>query len=170
MAAGPAATRRAARYDVRAANPASGIMTPVTEPFRWQTAEGYQWIMHPPVDPYGEGYVRKADVEIRADGLTVRTTATLSAMYDKVDLAEYFAGLAADWRGWKGERQWEALEQEMQIDSWHDGRANVMVAVTVRRPERAYADDAWSARIVFTLESGEQLTALASDIRNLLAA
>jgi len=45
-----------------------------------------------------------------------------------------------------------------------------MVAVTVRRPERAYADDAWSARIVFTLESGEQLTALASDIRNLLAA
>jgi hypothetical protein len=141
----------------------------MAEPFRWHTAEGYEWIMHPPVDPYGDGYVRRADVEVRADGMAARSTATLSAVYEKVDLAVFFAGLASDWRGWKGERRWEALEQEMAIDAWHDGRAYVMVAVTLRRPARAYADDAWSARVVFAIEAGEQLAAISQDIASLLA-
>jgi hypothetical protein len=150
--------------------PRSGIMTCMTEPFSLHTAGGYEWVMHRPVDPYGDGYVRVADVEIRADGITARTTATLSATFDKVDLAEFVAGLASDWRGWKGKRRWEALEHEMAIEAWHDGRSNVMLAVTVRRPERTYVDDAWSARVVFTVEAGEQLAVLAKDITSLLSA
>lgn len=69
----------------------------------------------------------------------------------------------------RGKRRWEALEQEMAIEAWHDGRANVMLAVTVRRPERTYADDAWSARVVFTVEAGEQFAVLARDITSLLS-
>jgi hypothetical protein len=84
-------------------------------------------------------------------------------------LVSFFTGLADDWREWDGERRWEAMEQEMAIDAWHDGRANVTIAVTLRRPERAYADDAWSARVVFTVEAGEQLSAVARNINSLLS-
>ena len=124
--------------------------------------------MHPPTDPYGDGYVRTADAEIRAYGVTARTTATFSVESGRVDLAGFFAGLAADWRGWNGVRRWQALEHEMEVEAWHDGRANVMLAVTMRRPEHTYADDAWSARVVFTIEAGEELTTLPRDIISLL--
>lgn len=43
-----------------------------------------------------------------------------------------------------------------------------MLAVTVRRPERAYADDAWSARVVFTVDASEELATLAKEIISLL--
>ena len=144
------------------------MMTYMAEPFRLRTSDGCEWIMHPPVDPYGDGYVRTADVEIRADGVTARTTATLSVEPDGIELARFLAGLAADWRGWDGKRRWQAIEREMEIEAQHDGRAHVMLAVTVRRPERAYAGDAWSARIVFTVEAGEEFTTLAKEIITLL--
>lgn len=57
----------------------------------------------------------------------------------------------------------------MAIDAWHDGRANVKVAVTVRRSTMTYADDAWSARVVFTVEAGEQLASVARNITDLFA-
>ncbi len=57
----------------------------------------------------------------------------------------------------------------MAIEAWHDGRANVMIAVTIKRPWLTFAKDAWSARAVFTLEAGEQLTAVAREIASLLA-
>jgi hypothetical protein len=116
---------------------------------------------------YGNGYVCTADAEIRADGVTACTTATLSVEPGGTDLARFLAGLAADWRGWDGKRRWQALEREMEIEARHDGRAHVMLAVTVRRPERAYADDAWAARVVFTVEAGEEFTTLAKDIISL---
>lgn len=84
------------------------------------------------------------------------------------DLAGFFADLAADWRGWTGQRCWRAMEGEMAIEARHDGGANVMIAVTIKRPWRPYAEDAWSARAVFTLEAVEQLSAVARDLANLL--
>ena len=30
-------------------------------------------------------------------------------------LADYFAELAADWRGWKGERRWSSLEGDVEL-------------------------------------------------------
>ena len=59
------------------------------------------------------------------------------------------------------------FEREVEVEAWHDGRAHVMLAVTVRRPERAYADDAWSARVVFTVEAGEEFATLAKEIISL---
>jgi hypothetical protein len=145
-----------------------GMMTSMAEPFRLRTSDGCEWIMHPPADPCGDGYVCTADVEIRADGVTACTTATLSVGPGGTDLAGFLAGLAAGWRGWDGKRRWQALEREMEVEAWHDGRAHVMLAVTVRRPERAYADDAWSARLVFTVEAGEEFATLAKEIISLL--
>lgn len=144
-----------------------GIMGVVAEPFVLEQSEGRRWIIDPPVDDDPYGYVRKARAEVRAAGLMAQTTVTLDSD-EEGDLAGFFGGLARDWKGWEGERRWLALEAEMAVEAWHDGRAHVMIAVTVKRPWLTYAQDAWSARVVFTLEAGEQLTAVARDLAFLL--
>lgn len=47
-----------------------GIMTTRAESFRLQSSDCCEWCIDLPIDPYGDGYVRRAGVEIRADGLT----------------------------------------------------------------------------------------------------
>jgi hypothetical protein len=139
----------------------------MAEPFVLELSDGLTWIVEPPTDPYGDGYVRKAHVELRADGLAAKTIATLHG-HGVRDLASFFEDLATDWRGWAGKRDWRALEGEMAIEAWHDGLALVTIAVTVKRQWQPFADDAWSARVVFTLEAGEQLRATAQDLARLL--
>jgi hypothetical protein len=131
--------------------------------------DGLKWIIDPPVEPYADGYIRRSQVEIRTSGLVAQTTATLAG--DGLpNLAEFFADLAANWRGWAGERRWRAQQGEMEIEASHDGRRYVLIAVTVRRPQLTLAKDPWSARIVFTLEAGEQLTTVARHLASILAA
>jgi hypothetical protein len=48
----------------------------------------------------------------------------------------------------------------MEIGASHDGR-RVLIAVIVVRPDMTFAEDAWSARIAFWLEPGEQLAGVA---------
>ena len=57
----------------------------------------------------------------------------------------------------------------MEIEASHDGRGHVLVAVTIKRPDMTFAEDAWSARIVFALEAGEQLAEVARDLASALA-
>jgi hypothetical protein len=57
----------------------------------------------------------------------------------------------------------------MEIGASHDGRGHVLIGVTVKRPEMTFAADAWSARIVFALEAGEQLAGVARDLASVLA-
>lgn len=130
-------------------------MEAVAERFVLELPDDLMWAIDPPVDPYGDSYVHTANVEIRAHGLTAETTATVEGTGER-DLADFFADLACDWRGWTGELSWRALEGEMAIEAWHDGRANVMITVTIKRPWMTFAKDAWSVRAVFTLEAGEQ--------------
>lgn len=132
-----------------------------------EQSHGRKWVSDPPVRLDQYGYVRQARAEIRADGLTAQTTVTLDSGGDR-DLAGFFGTLARDWKGWEGERRWAALEGEMAIEAWHDRRAHVVIAVTVRRPQLTHAKDAWSDRVVFTLEAGEQLTSVARDLASLL--
>jgi hypothetical protein len=144
----------------------------MAESFTLELPGGVRWVIERPDDPYGDGdgdgdgYVRSARVSIRASGLEARTTATLSG--GPWNPAAFFAELAADWQGWAGERRWRALEGEMEIEASHTG-AHVLVAVTVERPDMTFAEDAWSARIVFALEAGEQLAGVARDLASVLA-
>jgi hypothetical protein len=57
----------------------------------------------------------------------------------------------------------------MKIDARHDGRGHVAIGVTLRRARQSYADDAWSARVVFTMDAGKEMTRLASDVRDHLS-
>jgi hypothetical protein len=138
----------------------------MADSFTLELPAGLRWVIEPPADPHGDGYVRTALVSIAANGLEARTTASLSD--GPWNPAEFLAELAADWRGWAGTRTWKALEGEMEIEASHDG-ARVMIAVTVKRPDMTFAEDAWSARIMFTLEPGEQLAGVARDLASALA-
>lgn len=110
-------------------------------------------------------YVRTARVSIRAQGLEADTIATFSD--GPWDIALFFAELAADWRGWEGERHWGALDGELKVQASHTGAR--VIAVTVRRPDMTFANDAWEARIVLTLEPGEQLDRVARDLASAFA-
>jgi hypothetical protein len=141
----------------------------VAQPFTLKAPDGPAWVIDPPVDPYGDGYTHQARVEIRADGLTAHTIVTIDSATPQT-LAEFFGQLDADWRGWDGERRWRALEG-LAIEARHDG-GHVLIAVTIKhgwysRHARAMTRDEWSARVVFTLEAGEQLRAVARELASL---
>ncbi|MEV1017482.1 DUF6228 family protein [Micromonospora sp. NPDC049751] len=130
-----------------------------------------QWTLHPPTDPHGDGYVWVVRAQISDDGVTAETTATLAGRWapENEGLGWFFQSLADDWRGWRGGRTWRSLEGAMEIDAHHDGSGHVAIGVLLRRARQAYTDDAWSARVVFTIEAGEEMTSLAADVRGLLA-
>jgi hypothetical protein len=143
----------------------------VVQPFTLELPDGVAWVIDPPVDPYGDGYVCRARVEIRADGLTAHTIATIDT--SPLTLPGFFAQMDADWRGWDGERRWRALEGELMIEARHDG-GQILMAVTVRHSwwgeARSGRRDEWSARVEFTLEPGEQLRNVARELAFLFAA
>jgi hypothetical protein len=109
-------------------------------------------------------------VQVLDDGLYAETTATIDgyAAGRIGDLAGFIRQLADDWRGWQGSRVWRALENELTVEARHDGRGHVALGVTLRRSRHAYDEDAWSARVVFTLEAGQEMSALARSVESLL--
>lgn len=81
------------------------------------------------------------------------------------DLIDFFKALSADWRGWQGERSYDSLEGDLRLTATHDGR-HVRLAVTLRQSAVA---DGWSASAVLSVDPGEQLSAIASDVEALLS-
>lgn len=43
------------------------------------------------------------------------------------ELVGFFRGLAADWRGWPGERTYESSEYELRLTATHDGHVRLAV-------------------------------------------
>jgi hypothetical protein len=125
--------------------------------------------LYPPIDPYGDGYIAHLPVEISDDGMHAKTVATVDgpAGGRAGSLVEFFSSLCDDWQGWTGPRTWQAFDRELTIVAIHDGRGHVTLDVTLRRHHRSYDHDAWSARTAFTVEAGEQMSALARNIQDL---
>jgi len=143
----------------------------MSAPFVLQTAAGPRWTVHPPHDPYGDGRVLKFATELHDDGMTASTVACIDgvAVYPhSTSLPAFVESLAADWRGWNGIRTWESMGGELAIGAQHDGGGHVSLGVTFRAPGHHPDDTAWSARAVFVLEAGEELTRLAADLTHLL--
>jgi hypothetical protein len=120
-----------------------------------------RWALGRPVDPYGDGYVHRVFVEVSDDEITASGWATFEGRTPQT-LRDFLVRLDQDWRGWPGTRTWTAPENEMTVEATHDDTGHVQIAGTLRQAQRAHAPDAWSARIVLTLEAGEQLREIAS--------
>jgi hypothetical protein len=75
-------------------------------------------------------------------------------------LEQFFEDVAANWRGWDGEKKWTSLEGELSLVCTSDSLGHIAIEVTLY--------DGWSVRHVFYVDAG-QLEQLASDIKNFFA-
>ena len=81
---------------------------------------------------------------------------------DALRLDVYLADLAHNWRGWDGEKAWEALG--LRLAARHDGLGHVTIEVTL---EEGYASaDRWRVRASLAVDAGG-LDRLAVDARGL---
>ncbi|MFJ9664246.1 DUF6228 family protein [Streptomyces sp. NPDC101219] len=105
-------------------------------------------------------------VELRAPGLTARVDEVVAWIWDS-DLTAFVGELAADYRGWDGERSWQNNDRDLAVSAVFRSGGHVGLTWTVRPWPRAAAG--WSASATTWLEAGEQMTALAADIRHFLS-
>ncbi len=109
-------------------------------------------------DPYsGSSFV----VELHADGLNIERVVFMYR-FSWDTLADFFDGLAASWRGWEGERQWESPEYDLTIRATSDALGHNVLEIVVRDgPEYT-----WKTRIGgFVISAGEDMAAVAREMR-----
>jgi hypothetical protein len=106
---------------------------------------------------------RSVVVRLRVPGLDAsrRVWAHYATGFD--ELVAFFNGLAADLRGWQGERTYESLEHDLRLTAIHDGHVRLLVELQ----ETAGLDE-WSATGVVQLDPGEEMTRAAEDVAALL--
>jgi hypothetical protein len=76
-------------------------------------------------------------------------------------LTAFFKSMCDDWRGWAGEREWVSLEHDLRLVGRHDG--HVRLSASLRQPID------WQVTAELTLDPGEQLSAAARDLADLLS-
>jgi hypothetical protein len=80
------------------------------------------------------------------------------------DLSCYFDGLARDWRGWTGAKEWRDDEGHISMSAVHDGKGTVLLTVQIRnKADRSSGH--WAATAVVPIEPG-QLDRIASEVRS----
>lgn len=132
---------------------------------------GCRVVLHPPVDPFDDGYFHDLRVELHDDGLHAETSVRLEGpalRREDPPLVAFVQSLADDWQGWEGTREWASIESDLFVDARHDGRGHVAIGLTLKHPH-GHDAAAWSARVVLSLEAGEELTRLAADLRAFLS-
>ncbi|GGW19745.1 hypothetical protein GCM10018980_24250 [Streptomyces capoamus] len=105
-------------------------------------------------------------VELRAPGLTARVDGVVAWVRDS-GLAAFLEELAADYRGWDGERSWRTDDRDLTVSAVFRSGGHVGLTWTLRPRPRAAGG--WSASATTWLEAGQQLTGLAADLRHFLA-
>ncbi len=111
-------------------------------------------------DEHGTGFA----VELCADGLRARLDSVETWVWDHEYLHDFLARLAADFRGWYGERTWNTNHLTLRAVFRSGGH----VGLTWTLMSRTTQEDSWRASATTWLEAGEQMTALAADVREFL--
>lgn len=84
-------------------------------------------------------------------------------------LSGFFTGMAADWRGWPGTREWESLERDMSMKARH-ASGHIELRVTLRRrTPSGWHEEGWAVTADLVLEPGEQLRGIDVGVRDLVA-
>ncbi|NXY99748.1 permease [Streptomyces sp. BR123] len=104
-------------------------------------------------------------VEVVGDGLRARLDSVSVSVWGRAgDLTEFLDGLARDFRGWEGERSW-VTNRLVLTATFHSG-GHVQLSWGLR--SGIFAEDAWQCLVTTTLEAGEQMSRVASDVRSFL--
>jgi hypothetical protein len=105
-------------------------------------------------------------IEAHAPGLHARLEDVIAWIWDQ-DLARFLQQLADDFRGWRGERVWKTNDDDLALRAVFVSGGHVRLTWTLR-PWRASSVGRWEATVTTELEAGEQMAALAADIRYFL--
>jgi hypothetical protein len=101
-------------------------------------------------------------VDIAADGLTIRTGVYMADEVFFRSLVGYFEDLAANWRGWAGEKRWRSIESDLEFVASHEARGHCVLEVIVRDGPRF----TWKATLTgVSLDVGEELSQLVREMR-----
>lgn len=109
-------------------------------------------------DEYGIGFC----VDVRADGLTAHVHGVEVWVWDPELLPTFLDGLAADFRGWEGERAWTS--HHFDVRATFHSRGHVSLTWTLR----SHLTDGWEVSVTTWQEAGEQMRTLAADVRDFL--
>lgn len=100
---------------------------------------------------------------LRLDGLEAKRRVANNYATGFQDLADFFAGLADDWRGWTGARRWESLEGDLTINARHQ-RSHVVLKIELRCDRFDWDNDGWRVVGDVTIDPGEQLSRVVRDL------
>lgn len=93
--------------------------------------------------------------------LTIPEGAAETNVYEHREwLAEYFADLAANWRGWEGVKEYASLEGQLSLSATHDRLGTVTIKVALRQP---WPPD-WSFSAELEFGAGSHLERIAHDL------
>ncbi|WP_247700365.1 DUF6228 family protein [Streptomyces sp. RM72] len=106
-------------------------------------------------------------VELRAPDLTARVDEVVAWIWDS-DLTTFLEELAAEYRGWEGERSWQTNDRDLTVSAVF--RSGGHVGLTWSLQPWPQAAGGWGASVTTWLEAGEQMTTLAADVRHFLTA
>lgn len=108
------------------------------------------------------GLVSNADPEsfvVTVIGINLSASAKVEAFMN-TGLVEFFAGMAAEWRGWAGEKTFKTLEDELVLKATSTSTGHVRINYELRT---GYDEYAWCVTGTLHLEAG-QLEQVAHDI------
>lgn len=93
--------------------------------------------------------------------LTIPEGAIETNVYEHREwLAEYFADLAANWRGWEGVKEYASLEGQLSLNATHDGLGTVTIRVVLGQPW----PPEWSFEAELAFGAGAHLERLAHEL------
>ena len=100
--------------------------------------------------PYADGSFR---VEVRRDRLhATADIATRTRRGHQSDgLSDYFAGLAANWKGWSGPRDWSSSESDLSLSAKGDPTGLIHLHIHLNHGAPPY----WELDFGLGLEAGE---------------
>ncbi|MEU3607967.1 DUF6228 family protein [Streptomyces sp. NPDC035033] len=104
-------------------------------------------------------------MEAVADGLHARLDSVSVSVWDSAgDLTEFLDALADDFRGWEGKRTW--VTNQLALTATFHAGGHVQLRWDLR--PGVFAEDSWTCSVTTTLEAGEQMSRLSSDLRSFL--
>lgn len=109
------------------------------------------------------------EAHLTAEGLAVTKTVYTHHGSEWHQLADFFAGLANDWRGWSGVREWASIESDLRIEARHQ-HGHVQLRIILRHDLAEWGDNGWTAAADLVLEPGEQLSRVAAELQELVGA
>jgi hypothetical protein len=72
--------------------------------------------------------------------------------YMQIDrLPALFDSIAADWKGWKGKKEWKTIESDLQLAATHDGLGHVRLEVRITNQD---PEDNWTVTADLFFDAG----------------